>query len=146
MVNPHHSPLTYSPLTNAKEMIMKCVYFLFPIVCPMALAGLLAWPAGEKTGEKQAAAKTITVTMKSLSYDPKKLEIGVGDSVVWSNKAFAAHTATSDDDGKTFDTGNVEPGESSKALKFEKAGEFKYHCLVHGKTMSGIIVVKAAAK
>jgi plastocyanin len=125
---------------------MKCVYFLFPIVCPMVLAGLLASPAGENTGEKKDAAKTITVTMKSLSYDPKKLEIGVGDSVVWTNKSFAAHTATSDDGGKTFDTGNVEPDNSSKAVKFEKAGEFKYHCLVHGKSMSGTIVVKAAKK
>jgi plastocyanin len=123
---------------------MKCVYFLLPIVGPMVLAGLLACPAGEKTGEKKAAAKTITVTMKSLSYDPKKLEIGVGDAVVWTNKSFAAHTATSDDDGKTFDTGNVEPSGSSKAIKFEKEGEFKYHCVVHGKTMSGTIVVKAA--
>ncbi len=125
---------------------MKGVYFLFPIVCPMALAGLLACPAGQKTDDKKPVAKTVTVTMKSLSYDPKKLEIRVGDSVVWTNKSFAAHTATSDDDGKTFDTGNVEPGESSKALKFEKAGEFKYHCKVHGKSMSGTIIVKAAQK
>jgi plastocyanin len=130
------------------EMIMKCLY-LFPVVCGIVLAGLLACPADEKADkhrDKKTQPKTITVTMKSLSYDPKKLEIRVGDSVVWTNKAFAAHTAISDDDGKTFDTGNVEPGESSKAVKFEKEGEFKYHCLVHGKTMSGTIIVKAAAK
>ena len=52
------------------------------------------------------------------------------------------HTATSDDDGKTFDTGEIEPGKSSKPVKFEKEGEFKYHCKVHGKTMSGTIIVK----
>jgi plastocyanin len=130
------------------EMIMKCLY-LFPVVCGIVLAGLLACPADEKAdkhGDKKTQPKTITVTMKSLSYDPKKLEIRVGDSVVWTNKAFAAHTAISDDDGKTFDTGNVEPGESSKTVKFEKEGEFKYHCLVHGKTMSGTIIVKAAPK
>ena len=55
-------------------------------------------------------------------------------------------SATSDDDGKTFDTGDIEPGKSSKAVKFEKPGEFKYHCKVHGKTMSGTVVVKAKAK
>jgi plastocyanin len=97
-------------------------------------------------GDKKMQPMTVAVTMKSLSYDPKKLAIRVGDSVVWNNKAFAAHTATSDDDGKTFDTGNVEPGTSSSPVKFNKAGEFKYHCLVHGKTMSGTIVVKAAEK
>ena len=107
---------------------------------------MLTCTADDKYGDKKTQPKTVTVTMKSLSYDPKKLEVRVGDSVVWNNKAFAAHTATSDDDGKTFDTGNVEPDESSKAVKFEKEGEFKYHCLVHGRTMSGTIVVKAAEK
>jgi nitroreductase len=40
----------------------------------------------------------------------------------------------------------VEPGKSSQAIKFTKEGEFKYHCKVHGKTMSGTIVVKAVEK
>jgi plastocyanin len=115
---------------------MKCVSLL--VTGALTVTALLTCNAGEP--------KMITVAMKSLSYEPKKLEIRVGDSVVWSNKAFAAHTATSDDDGKTFDTRNVEPGESSKAVKFEKEGEFKYHCVVHGKTMSGTIVVKAVEK
>ena len=73
-------------------------------------------------------------------------DVKFGVKLLWKNKAFAAHTATSDNDGRTFDTGNVEPGKSSKAVKFEKEGEFKYHCVVHGKTMSGTIVVKAAEK
>jgi plastocyanin len=126
-------------------MSMKCLYLIL-FVCVFGIAGLLACSAGDRNGDKKSDARTVTVTMKSLSYDPKKLEIRVGDSVVWNNKAFAAHTATSGDDGKTFDTGNVEPGESSKAVKFERKGEFKYNCVVHGKTMSGTIIVKAAEK
>ena len=100
----------------------------------------------EKSGAKKSEAKTITVTMKSLSYDPKRLEIRVGDSVVWTNGSRTTHTAISDDDGKTFDSGEVEPGKTSKPVKFDKEGEFKYHCKVHGKTMSGTIVVKAVQK
>ena len=123
---------------------MKCVSLL--VTCALTVTALLTCTADDKNGGKRTQPKTVTVTMNSLSYEPKKLEIRVGDSVVWKNKAFAAHTAISDDDGKTFDTRNVEPGESSKAVKFEKEGEFKYHCLVHGKTMSGTIVVKAAEK
>src|SRR6266545_2503558 len=126
-------------------MTMKCLYLIL-FVCMFGIAGLLACSAGDGNGDKKTQPKTVTVAMKSLSYEPKKLEVRVGDSVVWNNKAFAGHTATSDDDGKTFDTGNVEPGESSKAVKFEKEGEFKYHCKVHGKSMSGTIVVKAADK
>ena len=123
---------------------MKCVSLV--VTCALTVTALLTCTADGKNGDKRTQPKTVTVTMKSLSYDPKKLEIRVGDSVVWKNKAFAAHTATSDNDGRTFDTGNVEPGKSSKAVKFEKEGEFKYHCVVHGKTMSGTIVVKAAEK
>ena len=84
--------------------------------------------------------------MKSLSFSPKKVEVEVGESVVWKSEARTKHSATSDDDGKTFDTGDIEPGKSSKAVKFPKPGEFKYHCKVHGKTMSGTVVVKAKAK
>jgi plastocyanin len=129
--------------TPATEMIMKRAY-LFPLACVLSLAGLLVCFADEKNGDKQSEAKPITVTMKSLSYDPKKLEVHVGDSVVWTNEARTTHTATSDDEGKTFDTGAVEPGKSSKPVKLEEEGELKYHCKIHGKTMSGTIVVKPA--
>jgi plastocyanin len=124
-------------------MTMKFVN-LFLVACALSLAGLLACSADEKSGGQKPDARPVTVMMKSLGYDPKKLEIQVGDSVVWANEARTTHTAVSDDEGKTFDTGEVEPGQSSKPVKFEKEGEFKYHCMVHGKSMSGTIVVKAA--
>jgi plastocyanin len=125
---------------------MKPDYYLVPVCCVVAMACYLSTSPSAAKVDAKSEGKPITVTMKSLSYDPKKLEIRAGDAVVWTNKAYAAHTATSDDDGKTFDSGSVEPGASSKAVKFEKEGEFKYHCVVHGKTMSGTIIVKAAEK
>ena len=116
------------------------------IACSLGLGGLLTCSAEEKTSDAKSDARPVTVTMKSLSYEPKKLEIHVGDSVVWTNGSRTTHTAISDDDGKTFDSGEVEPGKTSKPVKFDKEGEFKYHCKVHGKTMSGTIVVKPAEK
>jgi plastocyanin len=129
----------------ATEIVMNREY-LFPAFCLFALACFLGIPAGETKGDAKPEVEPITVTMKSLSYDPKKLEVHVGDSVVWTNKSRTAHTATSDDEGKAFDTKEIEPGNTSKPVKFEKAGEFKYHCKVHGKTMSGTVVVKAVEK
>ena len=61
----------------------------------------------------------VVVRVKSLSFDPKKLEVHVGDTVVWTNQARTKHTATSDD-GKTFDTDEIVPGQSSKSVKFER--------------------------
>ena len=119
---------------------------LFPTFCALSLAGVFLCSAGGQSGDGKSEAKTITVTMRSLSFDPKKLEVHVGDSVVWTNDSRTKHTATSDDEGKTFDTDEIEPGKSSKPVKFEKEGEFKYHCKIHGESMSGTIVVKPRAK
>jgi len=90
-----------------------------------------------------AEAKPISVTMKSLSYDPKTVEIHVGDTVAWTNGSLTKHTATSDDDGKTFNSGEIKPGETSTPITFDKAGEFKYHCQIHGRAMHGTITVQA---
>src|SRR5260370_42664925 len=101
--------------------------YLFPASLAFTLAASLACAAGD----------TITVKVKSLSYDPKVVEAQGGDTVVWSNSSLTKHTATSDDDDKTFDTTEIKPDETSRPVKFEKAGEVKYHCRVHGKAMSG---------
>jgi plastocyanin len=114
-----------------------CLAFIFAVS--------VAWSAEEKDGTKQSEPKATSVEMKSISYDPKSVEVPVGGSIVWTNKAFTNHTATSEDDGKTFDTGEIKPGETSSPVTFDKEGEFNYHCKIHGKTMSGTIVVKPAA-
>lgn len=88
-----------------------------------------------------AQAKTITVTMKSLSFDPKTVEAKVGDKIEWENKSYTDHSATADDGGD-FDTGMVHPKKESKKIEMKKPGTIHYHCSLHGKTMSGTIEVK----
>ncbi len=88
-----------------------------------------------------ALAATKTVAMKSLSYEPKILKLKVGDSAQWVNHAYTEHSATSDNTVAGFDTGLVQPNKTSKSIAFDKPGTFTYHCVVHGKTMSGQIVV-----
>ncbi len=85
-------------------------------------------------------AATQAVTMKSISFDPKRIEIKVNDSVEWVNKSYTSHSALADDK-TSFDTGSIEPNKSSQKIKFATAGVYKYHCAVHGKTMSGVITV-----
>jgi plastocyanin len=86
--------------------------------------------------------KAATVVMKDNEFEPPRIEIEVGESVVWSNKGGDTHTATAND--SSFNTGDVLPGDSSKPIKFDTPGEFKYQCLHH--TMSGIVVVKSSAR
>jgi plastocyanin len=122
--------------------------WVVPVCSVLTILAVLCYlaPAADESKSRDPKAKETTVAVKSLSFSPKKVEVEAGESVVWKSEARTKHSATSDDDGKTFDTGDIEPGKSSKAIKFEKAGEFKYHCKVHGKTMSGTVVVKAKAE
>ncbi len=84
-----------------------------------------------------ATATVHSVTMKSISYDPKSITIKPGDEIEWINKSYSEHSATSEQ----FDTGTVAPQKTSKKLEFKNIGTFSYHCSVHGKTMSGQVVV-----
>ena len=66
--------------------------------------------------------------------------------ILYSREFAERNRIVNETSAKTFDTGEIEPGKSSKPVKFENPGEFKYHCKVHGKTMSGTVVVKAKVK
>ncbi|RZA01518.1 MAG: copper-binding protein [Proteobacteria bacterium] len=89
-----------------------------------------------------AFAEKFTVAMKSISFEPKRLELSVGDEVVWNNISYTEHSATADGE-PAWDTGSVAPKKTSKPISFKAPGTFAYHCQVHGKTMSGTILVKA---
>ena len=81
-----------------------------------------------------------SVTIENFAFDPADLTVSVGDTVTWSNKDTAAHTATGD--GGAFDTGTIASG-AAKSVTFSKAGTFTYHCRIH-PAMTGRIVVRAA--
>src|SRR5438876_356438 len=53
-----------------------------------------------------------TVTIQSFAFTP--LTITVGDTVTWQNRDDTTHTATSD--ANAFDTGQLPPGASSRAI------------------------------
>jgi len=81
----------------------------------------------------------VTVTIEDMSYSPDPVEIKKGDTVVWTNQDDSPHTATAND--RSFDTGRVPAGKSSKPIAFNKAGKVPYHCTVHGPSMSGTVQV-----
>ncbi len=110
--------------------------YFFHILPKISLCILLFAPV--------AFAGSHTVTMKSISYEPKVLEVKTGDTVEWINKSYTDHSATSAADEKSsskFDTGDIHPQKTSKKIVFKEIGTFLYHCSVHGKTMSGKINV-----
>jgi plastocyanin len=77
------------------------------------------------------------------AYSPDPVQIQQGDSITWKNNDTTtpalAHTAT----GAAFDTGQLSPGDTSKAIKFETAGTFPYRCSNHAE-MTGSVTVNPA--
>src|SRR5262249_19113659 len=107
-----------------EEVVMRRLSALAGL---LALACLVALGPGARA-QKEKAGKAHTVEILDNSFKPKSITVMVGDTVTWVNKGKRTHTATSDDDGKTFDTKNLKASDKSKPVKFTKAGTVRYHC------------------
>lgn len=75
----------------------------------------------------------------SNSYSPNPATVTVGQTVSWKNNDSMQHTATAN--GGEFDTGTLNPGQTSAPDSMNTAGSFPYICSIHPTTMSGTLVV-----
>ena len=99
---------------------------IITLLCVLLLAG-----AEEKS-------KTITVSVKEMSFNPATVTISVGDSVRWMNDDDRDHSVVAAD--KSFKSGNIRSGRSF-THRFEKPGKFAYGCGYHPR-MKGTVVVE----
>jgi plastocyanin len=106
-------------------------WLLAGVVLSGALSAGLHLPAAAGT------AKTHRVVIEGTAFQPAKLTVAVGDSVVWINKDPFPHTATAT--SGAFDSKNIGP-EKSWTFKAVKKGEFAYICSLH-PTMKGELIV-----
>jgi plastocyanin len=97
------------------------------IVCTIGLA------AGERS-----KPQTHTITMENMRFQPERLTVAHGDTVVWINKDLVPHTATSKAGG--FDSQVIQPEKSWK-FAVRKKGDFAYVCTFH-PTMTAMLRVK----
>src|SRR5262245_38931150 len=89
-------------------------------------------------------AKHTVDILPPMSYSPASLPVNVGDTVEWISKDNNdVHTVTHDD-RTTFRSGLLNGGDTFQHT-FATAGDFPYFCEVHGKAMSAVIKVAAAA-
>ena len=95
------------------------------IVCAIGLA------AGE-------GSKTHTVTIEGMRFQPERLTVAEGDTIVWVNKDLVPHTATSKAGG--FDSQLI-PVDQSWEFTPTKKGEFAYVCTFH-PTMKATLLVR----
>jgi plastocyanin len=86
-------------------------------------------------------AKTASVTMKNIKFNPATVTVPVDGTVKWTNDESAGHDVT----GSGFKSGS--PGGMTQGAsfshKFTKAGTYKYVCTIHKASgMTGTVIVK----
>jgi plastocyanin len=93
-----------------------------------------------KSATVKAAAAT-GVTIQNFKFSPGTSSVHVGDTITWTNRDIAPHTATAKDG--SFDTGTINKNKSGSHT-FTKAGSFAYICSIH-PSMKGTVTVLASS-
>ena len=86
----------------------------------------------------QRKAKTHTITIEGMRFQPEVLTVSPGDTIVWVNKDIVPHTATSKTGG--FDSKDIQVDKSWKYTVRNK-GDFAYICTFH-PTMKAMLRVE----
>ena len=76
--------------------------------------------------------------MRAIKFNPARIEIPAGGTVVWTNSDPVPHTVTADDAG--WRSGLIQPGGSFRR-RFDRPGTYSFHCDPH-PFMKGVVVVR----
>lgn len=119
------------------------------LVAVAATAMLIAGCGGGSSSSTSTSASTSSkpasggsadvVKISNFKFSPAGLTVKTGAGVSVTNNDSTAHTATADD-GKSFDTGDINSG-SSATLTAPKPGSYPYHCTIH-PFMHGTLTVR----
>jgi plastocyanin len=109
---------------------------LLPVRCVAAIAVALASSFG---ASGDANAKTIDVVIEHFAFTPASIEVEAGDTVVFTNRDIAPHTATAADGSWT--TMDIASGRS-EAIVVRTNGAAAYFCKYH-PLMKGRFIIKA---
>ena len=82
-----------------------------------------------------AFAADHAVDIQGMKFSAPALEVAVGDTVTFTNRDGAPHTATARDG--SFDTGRLSQGQSA-SVTISAAGTFDYFCAVHPSMKASI--------
>ncbi len=80
------------------------------------------------TPAASTAEKTDKVAIADYKFKPEVIQVTAGTKVTFTNSDDTTHTATADDG--SFDTGDVDQGDSA-SVTLSKPGEFTYYCRYH---------------
>lgn len=85
-----------------------------------------------------ANAADIKADIQGMSFSPATITVSVGDTITFTNRDGAPHTATAEDG--SFTTATLSNGKS-ETIAFDTAGTFAFFCKIH-PGMKGTVVVQ----
>lgn len=102
-------------------------------------------PAADMATTTPSFPATAAVTVgpnNTLTYSPSRVDIAAGGTVTWTWAAGITmpHTVTSGDNPPAFPSSPVQMSGTFQAT-FANPGTYSYFCTVHGRIMSGTVVV-----
>lgn len=103
------------------------------VLCIAALAALACAATARPEGTRHE------IRMRGNSYSPRRLEVAVGDTVVWINGDIVRHDAVRDG---LFDTGELKAGERYSWVPAD-TGTIRYECTIHERMRGVLTVVRA---
>jgi plastocyanin len=122
-------------------------YQYFCRINPAKMNGEVIVTAGDEPAKvSRIQALDPALPGRKLSFDPSKLEVAVGSTILLANVGGKPHTITADDG--SFDSGVVTPGAeggrfagTNATVTLSKAGTFPFHCEIHPAAMKGVLTV-----
>src|SRR5688572_10904418 len=75
-----------------------------------------------------AGRDTVAAAVQDFLFQPARLDIAIGTTIIWTNNGQVMHTVSAEDGG--FDSGPIEPGER-RSITFSRSGTFTFHCTPH---------------
>ena len=99
--------------------------------------------AQDSAQRAQAAAPpraTVRAGMRNLAYEPARLTVAAGTTIIWRNNDQVEHTVTAAD--RSWDSGTIRPGATWQRT-FTRPGTYEFFCTPH-PFMKGTVVVRPA--
>lgn len=139
-----------TPVRKHLRVASLCMLVLSALVLLAACGGSSTGTGSGTTATTPTQANNAPVVMittdssGTFTFSPATITIKAGTTVTWKNVTTVAHTVTSDDGGKTFDSGTSNPVAAQTGtftFTFKTPGTFTYHCSFH-PFMKGTVIVQ----
>jgi len=141
-----------SPGASAKVTFSTSgTFFYFCRINPSKMNGVVVVkPGAQPSKAVRVQAVDPGFTGDKLRFDPPRLSVAAGTTLLVANVGGKPHSLTADDG--SFDSGIVDPGPEggrfagkNASVTLTKPGTFGFHCEIHPAAMKGVVTVTGDA-